>query len=119
MSLNQISMSCLEGRLETYQKHIGFLIKTNSLYTIPDNRGRILPWLSDSVANHLLRLGAVELGFGGLSRDDNADFCWQIHRVLPVAAVDQRKLRMLQDSVICCFTVSCIEGQLEKIAYLL
>jgi hypothetical protein len=103
-------MSCLDVRAETYQKYIGVLIEANSLYALPNNRGRILPWLSNSVANHLLRLGAVKLRLGGLAREDNADFCWEIHWILTVAAVDQRKFGTLQDSIVCCVALSYIEG---------
>ncbi len=103
-----------KGRTETYQKHIGVLIETNNLYTLPYNRGRVLPRLSDSVANHLLRLGAVELRLGRLTRKDNADFCWKIHRIFAVAAIDQRKLGMLQDSTVRYVTVSHIQGPIGK-----
>lgn len=57
----------VERRAKTYQQHIGVLIEPNCMHTVLDNRGGILPWLSNSVANHVLGLGTIQRRLGGLA----------------------------------------------------
>jgi hypothetical protein len=97
---------CLTLSLETYQEHIGIRIKTDSPYALPNNRGSVLPWLSNSVANHLLCLATVQLRLRRLTWNDNANLCRKIHRVLTVAAVNHWKFRLFQDYVVCCVAIS-------------
>jgi hypothetical protein len=102
-------MYILTARSRTYQKHIGVLVETSNLYTLLGNRDRVLPWLSDGMTNHLLRLAAVKLRFGRLTRNDDTNLWWEIHRFFSIATVDYRKFGLLQDSVVCCNTVNRLE----------
>ncbi len=91
---------------ETYQKNVRPLIETNSRDTFLNDRGRIVPWLANCMANHLLSLITIQLGLGSLTRNDHADFCWKIHWILAISAVDDRKVRLLQDAIVCYVQVS-------------
>jgi hypothetical protein len=88
--------------MRRYHKLVGVPIETNSLYALLKNRCRIVPRLSNGVTDHLLSLAAVELRLGRLTRNDDANFCWEIHWILSIATVDYRKFGLLQDSIMCC-----------------
>jgi hypothetical protein len=58
-----------------YEQNVCILIQTNGRYTFVKNRVGVVPRLSYSIPNHVLRLASIKLRFGWLACNDNADLC--------------------------------------------
>lgn len=97
----RVSIGLTKGGLKTYHQKVCILVQADGRYTLIENRPRVLPRLAHSVSNHGLCLTTIELGLGWLTRKNNANLCREIHGMFPVAAIDNRKLGMLEDTVVC------------------
>jgi hypothetical protein len=96
------------ARLAAYQKYVRIPIEPNGRYALIKNRLCVVPWLTNSVSYHLLCLEGIKLGLRWLTRDDDANLCRKVHRILPVATIDYRKFRVLEDTVVCCMMLASL-----------